>query len=129
MDYMALGSAVVVFWGVILGLVGVLMVARKQLVNEGDVTILINGDPEKAQKVPAGQTLLAALDGSAAEQHAADALEWLKDHGFLEQKMETWDATDLGRAASAAHLRPERVGTVVEDIKRARGGSSSLLIL
>lgn len=66
------------------------------------------------------RTLLAALDGSAAEQHAADALEWLKDHGFLEQKMETWDATDLGRAASAAHLRPERVGTVVEDIKRAR---------
>lgn len=68
------------------------------------------------------RTLLAALDGSAAEQHAKDALVWLKDHGFLEEneETETWDATDLGRAASAAHLRPESVGTVVEDIKRAR---------
>ena len=59
----ALVAAVAVFTGVILGLVLLLMVARKQLVNEGDVTILINGDPEKAQQVPAGQTLLAALAG------------------------------------------------------------------
>ncbi|MCO4745750.1 MAG: NADH:ubiquinone reductase (Na(+)-transporting) subunit F [Proteobacteria bacterium] len=63
MDVIALGAAVAVFTAVILGLVAVLLIAKKQLVNEGDVTILINDDPEKSKQVPAGQTLLSALAG------------------------------------------------------------------
>ena len=51
----------VMFTGVILALVGVLMFARKQLVSTGDVTITVNGDPEKAMKASAGGTLLNVL--------------------------------------------------------------------
>jgi Na+-transporting NADH:ubiquinone oxidoreductase subunit F len=53
--------AVVVFTGVILGLTALLMVARQQLVAQGNVTITVNEDPNKALKVPPGQTLLSAL--------------------------------------------------------------------
>lgn len=49
------------FVGVILLLVGVLLAARKSLVNTADVTILINDDASKAMKVPAGSTLLNTL--------------------------------------------------------------------
>jgi Na+-transporting NADH:ubiquinone oxidoreductase subunit F len=49
------------FVAVVLGLVGVLLVARRQLVNSADVTILINDDSAKAMKVPAGTTLLNTL--------------------------------------------------------------------
>ena len=55
--------SVVVFTGIILVLVGILLVARKSLVSEGEVLILINNDPERSPKVPAGQTLLSALAG------------------------------------------------------------------
>src|SRR6056297_1428950 len=46
---------------VILALVLILMVARAQLVQTGEVEILINGDPEKAIKTSAGSTLLNTL--------------------------------------------------------------------
>ncbi len=49
---------------VILGLVLILVAARAKLVQSGDVTILINGDPEKALKTAAGSTLLNTLAGN-----------------------------------------------------------------
>ena len=49
---------------VILGLVLILMAARSRLVQSGDVTILINGDPKKALTTPAGSTLLSTLAGN-----------------------------------------------------------------
>jgi Na+-transporting NADH:ubiquinone oxidoreductase subunit F len=49
---------------VILGLVLILMAARAKLVPSGDVTILINGDPDKALKTAAGSTLLNTLAGN-----------------------------------------------------------------
>ncbi|TVQ94145.1 MAG: NADH:ubiquinone reductase (Na(+)-transporting) subunit F [Deltaproteobacteria bacterium] len=58
---MTVGTATGVFAGVILFLVGILLVARSQLVPSGDVTIVVNDDPDKALKVSPGQTLLSAL--------------------------------------------------------------------
>jgi Na+-transporting NADH:ubiquinone oxidoreductase subunit F len=52
---------VVGFTVVILALVLILMVAKAQLVPSGDVTIDINGDPDKALKIKSGGTLLGAL--------------------------------------------------------------------
>ena len=52
---------VVGFTVIILALVLILMAARSQLVQSGDVTILINGDPDKAITTPAGSTLLNTL--------------------------------------------------------------------
>ncbi len=49
------------FTTVILALVMILMAAKAQLVQSGDVTILINGDPDKALTAPAGSTLLNTL--------------------------------------------------------------------
>ena len=49
---------------IILGLVLILVAARTRLVLSGDVTILINGDPEKALTAPAGSTLLTTLAGN-----------------------------------------------------------------
>ncbi len=63
MDPITLGLAVVVFTAVIMALVALLAVAKSQLVAEGEVTILINGDPDKARKVEPGQTLLSAMAG------------------------------------------------------------------
>jgi Na+-transporting NADH:ubiquinone oxidoreductase subunit F len=45
----------------IVALVGLLMMARHQLVATGDVTITVNGDPEKALCTSAGSTLLGTL--------------------------------------------------------------------
>ena len=45
----------------IVTLVGLLMLARQQLVATGDVTITVNGDPEKAIRTSAGGTLLGTL--------------------------------------------------------------------
>jgi Na+-transporting NADH:ubiquinone oxidoreductase subunit F len=53
--------AIAMFTGVILLLVAILMVARRQLVPAGDVSIVINDDPEKAIKAEPGTTLLGAL--------------------------------------------------------------------
>ncbi|WP_346017157.1 NADH:ubiquinone reductase (Na(+)-transporting) subunit F [Pseudenhygromyxa sp. WMMC2535] len=56
-----LGLSVGMFVVMILVLVGVLLLARGQLVNTADVTILINEDADKALQVPAGSTLLNTL--------------------------------------------------------------------
>ncbi len=45
----------------IVALVGLLMLARRQLVATGDVTITVNGDPDKALQTTAGGTLLGTL--------------------------------------------------------------------
>ena len=45
----------------IVALVGMLMLARRQLVATGDVTITVNGDPDKALCTNAGGTLLGTL--------------------------------------------------------------------
>ena len=45
----------------IVALVGLLMMARRQLVATGEVTITVNGDPEKALCTSAGSTLLGTL--------------------------------------------------------------------
>lgn len=46
---------------IILGLVGVLMIARGKLVSSGDVTIFVNGNPDNSIQVKAGGTLLNVL--------------------------------------------------------------------
>ena len=46
---------------VILSLVVILMVAKAKLVSSGQVSIEVNGDPEKTLKVPAGSSLLSTL--------------------------------------------------------------------
>ncbi|KAA3633444.1 MAG: NADH:ubiquinone reductase (Na(+)-transporting) subunit F, partial [Bacteroidetes bacterium] len=53
--------AVIVFSAVILALSVMLIAARKRLVPQGDVTIVINGDESKPVKTKPGQTLLSAL--------------------------------------------------------------------
>ncbi len=62
MNEIILGVAL--FTAVILALVLVILVARKQLVSSGDVVIDINGDADKAIKVQAGGKLLGALADS-----------------------------------------------------------------
>ena len=52
---------VAMFTFMIVSLVGLLMVARRQLVATGDVTITVNDDPEKALCTQAGGTLLGTL--------------------------------------------------------------------
>jgi Na+-transporting NADH:ubiquinone oxidoreductase subunit F len=56
-------AAIMVFLGVILGLVTVLATARSQLVAQGNITILVNG--EKEFKVAPGSSLMSTL---AAQQ-------------------------------------------------------------
>ena len=57
MNVVILGVAM--FTGVILFLVALILIARKQLVPSGDITIVVNG--EKTLKVSPGQKLLGAL--------------------------------------------------------------------
>ncbi len=54
-------SGVLMFTGVVLALVLLLLGARRRLVPSGEVTITINEDPDKALRVPAGDTLLGTL--------------------------------------------------------------------
>ena len=61
MDFMTIGVGVAGFTIVILALVLILMAAKAQLVQSGDVEILINGDPDKALTAEAGSTLLNTL--------------------------------------------------------------------
>ena len=61
MEPMLILIPVVVFTAIIMLLVALLTAAKKALVAEGDVTILINNDPDKAQKVAPGQSLLSAM--------------------------------------------------------------------
>ncbi|MEJ2084315.1 MAG: NADH:ubiquinone reductase (Na(+)-transporting) subunit F [Acidobacteriota bacterium] len=59
MTTIALG--VFMFTFVIVALVGFLMVARSKLVATGEVTIVVNDDPDKALTTQAGSTLLGTL--------------------------------------------------------------------
>jgi len=61
MDIATIVGGVVMFTGVVMALVAVIIMARSRLVSSGDVTIEINGDPEKAITVPAGGKLLNTL--------------------------------------------------------------------
>ncbi len=54
---------IVAFTVLVLLLVAVILMAKNILVQSGDVTITINGDPEKAITIPAGGKLLGALAG------------------------------------------------------------------
>jgi Na+-transporting NADH:ubiquinone oxidoreductase subunit F len=56
--------AVAMFTAVVLTLVAVLLAARRKLVPSGEVSIVINDDPDKALRVEAGATLLGALAGN-----------------------------------------------------------------
>jgi Na+-transporting NADH:ubiquinone oxidoreductase subunit F len=53
--------SVLVFTSVMLGLIIILLVAKKQLVPEGQVRLLVNDDPDRSPMVDPGQTLLSAL--------------------------------------------------------------------
>ncbi len=55
---------VVMFTVIVLALVTVILFAKSKLVSEGDITISINGDPEKAVVTEAGGKLLNALSAS-----------------------------------------------------------------
>ena len=52
---------VFMFTFVIVSLVALLMVARRELVATGDVTITVNDEPAEALHTPAGGTLLGTL--------------------------------------------------------------------
>ena len=49
------------FTGIVLLLVGIIIMARSQLVSSGEVSIEINGDSANAIKVPSGSNLLQTL--------------------------------------------------------------------
>jgi len=61
MDITTIVGGVVMFTGVVMALVAVIIMARSKLVSSGDVTIEINGDPDKAITVSAGGKLLNTL--------------------------------------------------------------------
>jgi len=96
---------------------------QSKLAREGMRPVMLEGvacglisTPEHV-KAYCKRTLLAALDENA-EKDANEALEWLRGKKFITEL----EPTDLGRAASAAHLMPEEVEGVVEDIQRVRDG-------
>ncbi len=60
-DYNTIIAGVVMFTLVVMALVALIIFARGRLVSTGDVTIEINGDPERAITVPAGGKLLNTL--------------------------------------------------------------------
>ncbi|EDM65829.1 NADH:ubiquinone oxidoreductase, Na translocating, beta subunit [Moritella sp. PE36] len=55
---------VVMFTVIVLALVTVILFAKSKLVSEGDITISINGDPEKSVVTGAGGKLLGSLSAS-----------------------------------------------------------------
>ena len=55
--------SIIVFCGITMCLVLLLSLAEKRLIPQGDVSILINDEPDKAISVGAGGTLLGALSG------------------------------------------------------------------
>ena len=61
LSVMTIAWALLVFCGVILLLSGMLIYARKQLVPQGEVQIIVNGDKDNPMTVQPGQTLLSAL--------------------------------------------------------------------
>ncbi len=60
-DFPTLGFAIFVFVAIILALSFMLIAARKRLVPQGDVKIIVNGDTEKPLIVKPGATLLTVL--------------------------------------------------------------------
>jgi len=64
MNFMPIVYAVIVFTVVILGLSWMLIYARKQLMPQGDVKIVLNGDTDNPLVVAPGDTLLTALSAS-----------------------------------------------------------------
>jgi Na+-transporting NADH:ubiquinone oxidoreductase subunit F len=54
-------TGIALFTTVMLVVVGVLLAAKRRLVAHGDVSIVINDDPAKSLRVPAGDTLLGTL--------------------------------------------------------------------
>ena len=54
-------ASISVFSGVIIGLVGLLSLLEKKLVQGGDCKVLINDDEYKSPKVSSGTNLLTAL--------------------------------------------------------------------
>lgn len=52
---------VVMFTATVLSLVVIILLARARLVSSGDISILINNDPDKTVEVPAGGKLLGTL--------------------------------------------------------------------
>ncbi len=60
-DFTTLGFAVLVFVSVIMALSFMLITARKKLVPQGDVKIIVNGDKENPLMVSPGTSLLSAL--------------------------------------------------------------------
>ncbi len=60
-DLLQVLLAILVFSVIILALAGVLLYARKQLLPQGDVSIIVNGDADKPLVVKPGSTLLNAL--------------------------------------------------------------------
>ncbi|MEM8593705.1 MAG: NADH:ubiquinone reductase (Na(+)-transporting) subunit F [Pseudomonadota bacterium] len=61
MDVNTIIWGVLMFTVMVMTLVAVILIARRQLVSTGDVEIEINGDPERSIKVPAGGKLLTTL--------------------------------------------------------------------
>jgi len=61
MNFMPILYALIVFSGVIVGLSMMLIYARKQLMPQGDVKIIVNGDTDNPMIVQPGSTLLTAL--------------------------------------------------------------------
>ncbi len=61
MDLGTIISGVVMFTVVVMALVVIILIARSKMVNSGNVTIEINGDPERSLSVPAGGKLLQTL--------------------------------------------------------------------
>jgi|TARA_B110000483_G_scaffold242434_1_gene328272 Na+-transporting NADH:ubiquinone oxidoreductase subunit F len=60
-DFTAIVGGVALFTVVVMLLVGIILAARSFLVSSGDISIEINGDPEKTIVVPAGGKLLNTL--------------------------------------------------------------------
>lgn len=60
-SYSTIALALLVFCGVILLLSSMLIYARKQLVPQGEVQIIVNGDKDNPMTVQPGSTLLSAL--------------------------------------------------------------------
>nr|WP_237444338.1 NADH:ubiquinone reductase (Na(+)-transporting) subunit F [Sinobacterium norvegicum] len=61
MDTQVIGIGVGMFTVIVMSLVFIILSARSKLVSSGDVTIEINGDPERSITVPAGDKLLGTL--------------------------------------------------------------------
>ena len=66
-------TGVVMFTAVILLLVAILLAAKRKLVAHGDVSILINDDPAKALKTPAGGSTSSSRPTPALSQSQFEA--------------------------------------------------------